>query len=142
MRLKRSILSTIAATVVLMVVVIIWHDTLFSTYYESIPYIDREEPDFTAPTIAFVIRAFLMSVIYSYIGRRASILKSGLLFGGAIGLLTGMYWVPSYYAQQPIPDVTRWFLIEGSFFIVQGMLAGMAITFVYGKSVPKRQVST
>ena len=138
MRLLKPILAAIAATVVLMAVELVWHDTLFSSYYESIPYIDREEPNFTAPTIAFVVRAILMSAIYCYIGRQASILKSGLLFGGAVGLLTAAYWVPSYYAQQPIPGAMRWFLIDGSFFVVQGMLTGLTIALVYGKSVPKK----
>ena len=129
----RPALATVAAFVVLMMIEVAWHDTLFSTYYESIPYIVRENPLFTAPTVAGVIRALLMSVLYGMIRRPGPVVVPGLSFGAVIGILTGIYWVPSYYAQQPIPELLPWLLIDGGFFLVQGAAAGLVIALIYWK---------
>ena len=129
----RPILATVAGFIVLMGVEIPWHDTLFGSYYETVPYIVREDPAFGAPTIGGLIRALLMSVLYPLFIRAGSVLVQGLLFGTVIGFLTGIYWIPSYYAQQPIPAALPWFLVEGAFFLIQGAAAGLVIALVYGK---------
>lgn len=132
----RPALATVAAFVVLMLIEVAWHDTLFSSYYKSIPYIVRENPLFAAPVAAGLIRALLLSVLYPTIRRPNAVVLPGLFFGAVIGALTGIYWVPSYYAQQPIPDLLPWVLIDGGFFLVQGMAAGLVIALVYWKGPP------
>ena len=135
-KIIRPALATVAAFVVLMMIEVAWHDTLFSSYYKSIPYIVRENPLFTAPTVAGLIRALLMSVLYAKIRRSTAVVVPGLSFGAVIGILTGIYWVPSYYAQQPIPELLPWLLVDGGFFLVQGAAAGLVIALVYWKRPP------
>jgi len=124
----------LVGAIALMIVEVPWHDQLFGDYYRSIPYIVRAEPDFTAPSIAFLLRGLVMSAVYPLVYRSGSPFTNGLLFGIVIGLLTGLYWAPSYYAQQPIPAAAPWLLLEDAFFLVQGAAGGLAIAMVHGRS--------
>lgn len=137
-RIARPALATVAAFVTLMMIEVWWHDTLFSSYYESIPYIDRGTPLFTAPTVAGLIRALLIATLYPIVRRPGGVVVSGVVFGAVVGILTGIYWVPSYYAQQPIPELLPWVLIDGAFFLVQGVAAGLVIALVYSKRAAER----
>jgi H+/Cl- antiporter ClcA len=132
----RSALATGAAFVALMLIEVAWHDAFFSGYYESIPYVVRENPQFTAPAVAAAIRALLMTLLYATMRRPGAVVVPGFTFGAVIGGLTGIYWVPSYYAQQPIPELVPWAVIDGTFFLVQGAAAGLVIAVVLGKGRP------
>lgn len=134
----RVIGGGLAGAFVLMLVEVPWHDAWFGGYYQSVPYIVRPEPDFTAPTIAFLFRGLIMSAVYPRVFRGGSPLREGLVFGIVVGLLTGLYWAPAYFAQQPIPAAGPWFLLEGAFFIVQGAAAGLAVALVHGRAANRQ----
>jgi hypothetical protein len=81
----------------------------------------------------------LMALIYIVLYReRPRRRGTGPAVGATIGLLTAIYWVPSFYAQHAVPAFGPWLAAEGTFFVVQGALAGGAIALL----IPRHPTGT
>jgi hypothetical protein len=137
----RTIIAGVAAAAALMVVEISWHDAVFGGYYDSIPYVTREPADFTAPTVGFVVRGLMLSFLFERFSATGASLRSGLFLGLVVGLLTAVYWVPSFYAQHAVPAFAPWLALEGLFFLLQGAVAGLAVALILRRQVHHRVTS-
>lgn len=115
---------------------VLWHLLIFADYLQS-QFIGIGRLDFLIPIImgGEFIRSFLMAFIYPFGFKGGSPVKEGAIFG----LLMGLFTVPMNlitFGQFRFMN-SQWLFVEGAFFIIQGIIGGIAIALIYGNATKK-----
>lgn len=121
--MKRAVLSSVAIVVVWTLIDALAHRMLLQSLYGENPNLWR--PFAEMNTVLIAIATFILVAVF-VVGYRALVspksLKSGLYFGGLLGLALGTASGLGTYIHSPIPPTLAWgWLVLG---VVKGLVAG------------------
>jgi len=133
MDIKNIVLGTIAAVVVMFGLGVIWHLALFPEWYKTIKYASRPELLVPFMFLGELLRGLLMVIIYPHGYKGGPAVKEGLRFGLLLNLFLAATILPWYYGLHAISSFGCLLLLEGSFLLISGALAGIVIALVHEK---------
>jgi hypothetical protein len=109
-----------------------WHLVWFERSYQALA-IYRADPIIPLGLASMVLQALIFSWAYPRLfpGGRGSVLKRGLTYGLAIGLLSWSFTTLAVAAKHPVGSIVDYALLETGFTIVQFLLVGPLIALAY-----------
>ena len=130
--MKKYILGVVASIVIAFATAFIWHLVLFQKLYTELGVIGRIEPNITLGFIVTLALSFALAYLYpKLISQGSGAVGGGVRFGITIGILNIIFWVLKFAATQPLTSIPMFIAIESSFELIQLMLMGIALGFVY-----------
>ncbi len=134
-KMKQYFLAFFTSLVIAFITAFVWHIVLFQKLYQELGVLGRIEPNIPLGFIATLLLSVFLSYIYPKIMalRITSPIKSGMRFGITIGILNIIFWVLKFAATQPVSSIPLFFIVESAFELIQLILMGISIAFVYSK---------
>lgn len=128
----RFLLAALASFVIQNVVGAVWHSILFKDLYtQEMTKVARPEVFMPALVIALAARSLLFAFIYPFGYSGGPPWIEGARFGALMGLISGVTG-GIYFGVMNLG--AGWFWGDLGYFVVEGVLAGMAIAAIYGKT--------
>lgn len=135
MNIKKLIIATLAAFVVMQVVGLLWHLVLIGDWHIANTYLAPKEP--RLPELVFLgvfVLAMMMSYVYPKGYSGGSPVTEGLKFGAIIGII----WVLPHSLIQHgtwVVMSTEMLVVDGLWHIVEQATGGLVIGLIYGKEI-------
>ena len=130
--MKKYIIGVVVSVVIGFATAFIWHLVLFQKLYTELGVIGRIEPNIPLGFIANLALSFALAYLYPKLtSPEDSPLQGGIRFGLTIGILNIIFWVLKFAATQPLTSIPMFMFIESAFELIQPMLIGIALGFVY-----------
>lgn len=109
-----------------------WHLVWFETSYHALA-IYRPDPIIPLGLASMLVQGLIFSWIYPRLFpfRDGSVLRPGLTYGLAIGLLSWSFTTLAVTAKHPIASIVDYGLLETGFTIVQFLFVGPLIAWAY-----------
>jgi hypothetical protein len=103
----------------------VWHLVLFEQRYHALG-IYRADPIIPFGLASMIIQAAIFSWVFPRLfpQGRNSLLKSGLLFGLAAGLLSWSFTTLAVAAKHPMSSIMDYVVLESAFTLVQFLIVG------------------
>ena len=134
MNVKKYIIATIAFIVVGFIIAFVWHLALFKEVYDSLKIYSRE-PIIALGFISFILEGLAFVYIFQFFRRGKNPILEGLVFGLlAYGVLMGGVGALAEGAKHTTTSLSKWLVLEISFYLITGAILGMLIGIIYGKS--------
>ena len=134
--MKKYIFGALASTIIAFATAFFWHLLLFKNLYEQLGVIGRIEPNIPIGFIATLALSLILSYLYPKLASgENNFIESGVRFGVTIGILNIIFWVLKFAATQPLSSVPVFMVTESVFEILQLVLIGIALGFVYRKKI-------
>ncbi|KRR11332.1 hypothetical protein [Bradyrhizobium valentinum] len=116
-------------------VAFVWHLVLFEQRYQALG-IYRADPIIPFGLASMIIQAGIFSWVFPRLfpRDRNSILKSGLLFGLAAGLLSWSFTTLAVAAKHPMSSITDYVVLESAFTLVQFLIVGPLMALAHRTS--------
>ena len=134
MNQKRYMLSWAAATIVLLVTGWLWHVGMFSESYAVwLKPVEKLKKSAMLVIIAEICRGGTLAYIYPLVFRGGKPWSEGIRFGLMMGFFTGLV-IAIIYAQVNFKSIS-WLFAEFAFVLLQGMIVGTVIAYLFGKHV-------
>ena len=132
--MKKYILGVVVSVIIGFATAFIWHLVLFQKLYEQLGVIGRIEPNIPLGFIANLALALVLTYLYPKLtSQKDSPIRGGIRFGLTIGVLNIIFWVLKFAATQPLTSIPTFMAIESAFELLQPILIGIALGFVYRK---------
>ena len=132
---KKLLLATVIAGVVLFAVGGLWHMALFSDYYNQKSAMDsmmgRSTPNLGVLAFANLLEGFVLAWFYLMAYPNGSMFMDSVLFGVMTAVIGFSIWGLTNFAVFKTPD--NWLVMEGGFMLAQGILTSFGIMIVTGK---------
>jgi hypothetical protein len=107
----------------------IWHLVLFPDVYAAANL--RPEPLVTLGLLSTVLQALAVAYVFPRIHGGGAPMREGVRFGLVMGTFIGSYGVLAEAGKFDVGPLLSWVIFEGLFFLVQWLIIGVAIAFVY-----------
>ena len=134
MNMKRYIQATLAFIIVGFIIAFVWHLVLFKDVYNSLKIYSRE-PIIALGFISFILEGLAFVYIFQFFRRGKNPLYEGMVFGLLVfGVLMGGVGVLAEGAKHTVTSLSTWLLIEGVFYLISGVILGIVVGLIYGKS--------
>jgi hypothetical protein len=121
MKVKKFIIATLAAFVVMFLLGGLWHVTLLGDFYTAQ----------TEVLLGVLILAFLMALVYPIGYKGGSPVREGLRFGVLIGLIWILPWSVIIHGIWKYPLLCV--IVDSVWHIVEQGIGGLIIGIIYGK---------
>jgi hypothetical protein len=110
----------------------VWHLVLFEPAYRALQ-IYRADPIIALGLASMMIQAVVFSWAFPRIfpAPRRSVVRDGLLYGVAIGLLSWSFTTLAVAAKQPMASTSDFLLLETAFTVLQFMIVGPLIALAH-----------
>lgn len=131
MNRKKFVLAFFAYLIIVFAIATVWHLVLFKEVYLNANL--RTEPIFQLGILSMLIQAAIVAYIYPSIAKDDSPTKEGLKFGLLLAFLLGSYGVLAEAGKYDVGPISTFLFYEGTFFLIQYAIVGIAIGLIYGK---------
>lgn len=112
----------------------VWHLVLFAPAYHALA-IYRDDVIVPFGLLSMLIQGAAFSWVYPRVfADRGAELRSGLLYGAGLGLLSWSFTTLAVAAKNVMTSVPTYLALESGFTIVQFAVAGPLIALAYGRS--------
>jgi hypothetical protein len=110
----------------------VWHLVLFEPNYHALR-IYRDDPIIPFGLASMVIQSVIFSWVFPRIfaNRRGSVLKSGLLYGFGLGLLSWSFTTLAVAAKHPMSSISDYVVLETGFTVLQYLIVGPLIALAH-----------
>jgi hypothetical protein len=134
MNKKKFALAWIAFVIVGFIFTALWHLPLFGSIYEELYLITIPNPIFALGFLSFAIEGFAFVYIFERFKSGKSPVKEGAIFGIlAYTLLIGSVAIIAHAAKHEVGNMLLWFGIEGTYFVIMGLVLGSLVGLICGK---------
>jgi hypothetical protein len=134
---KKFIFAFVAYGVITFVMAAGWHLGVFASVYEQLGVFTREKPIIALGVFSMLIQAGVVAYLYPRFYRGGNPIKTGALFGFLLGLFMGSNAVLGEAGKNKVGSLITWILLEGAFYVIWPIFAGMAVGLIYGKETKK-----
>jgi hypothetical protein len=128
--MKKVVLSTLAYSVVTMVIAAPWHLVWFKDLYGSLGIYNRTHPIIPLGFLSMIIQGIVMAVIYPRYYKGGSHYKEAVKFSLLMGIFLFSISTMANAAKIEVASMTIWFGIQSVFHFIQFMAVGVALGFV------------
>jgi hypothetical protein len=110
----------------------VWHLVLFEPAYSALQ-IYRADPIIPFGLASMMIQAVVFSLAFPRIfpAPRRSVVRDGMSYGMAIGLLSWSFTTLAVAAKHPMASISNFFLLETAFTVVQFVIVGPLIALAH-----------
>jgi hypothetical protein len=110
----------------------VWHLVLFGPAYHALQ-IYRADPIIPFGLASMIIQAVVFSWAFPriFLAPRRSVVRDGLRYGIAIGLLSWSFTTLAVAAKHPMASISDFFLLETAFTVVQFVIVGPLIALAH-----------
>jgi hypothetical protein len=110
----------------------VWHLILFAPAYHALQ-IYRADPIIPFGLASMIIQALVFSWAFPRVfpAPRRSVVRDGLLYGMALGLLSWSFTTLAVAAKHPMASISDFFLLETAFTFTQFMIVGPLIALAH-----------
>jgi hypothetical protein len=128
---RKILYGTLAYLAITFPLAVLWHLMFFGETYESLGYINREEPSFLLGFLSMVVQGGVMTFAYPLFCRNQRDLLSGLKFGLLAGLFFWSSHVLAFAAKHELSSIPLYFSLESLFLALQFGFSGLVIGWIY-----------
>lgn len=130
----RSFVSAwLAASVVTLLLALLWHTVLMESFYATqSAAVAREQPDEIFIVLGYVVLGLLMAIIYPTGYKGGPPLQEGFRFGALMGLLWILPWSLVITGIWNVPLVSV--VVDSAWHVIEEGLGGIALAMVYNKT--------
>ncbi len=133
MNTKKYFFGVIAFIIVGFIIAAVWHFFLFGKVYSDLK-IYSIEPIIPLGMVSFVLEGLAFVYVFQLFRRGEKPILEGLVFGLLVfGILMGGVGVLAEGAKHATTSLSTWLLVEGAFYILEGIVLGIIIGWIYGK---------
>lgn len=132
MKLKATILGTLAYTVVTFPLAVIWHVVIFQSLYNEFGYFDGE-PNFLLGLASILIQGVILSSLYPYVSFRGTGLIQGLKYSLCAGAFLWTTHVLAFVAKQTVNGTLSFIAMESFYLFLQFGIYGLLLGVIYSK---------
>ncbi|SKA96205.1 hypothetical protein SAMN02745166_02372 [Prosthecobacter debontii] len=112
----------------------VWHLVLFKDTYRKLAIFSRiDDPIIPLGLSAMLIQGAILAYLFPFIQQDGSIWMEGLRFGGILGLFIASSAVIAEAAKQRVASLSKWLLLESTYYLIQFSLAGITIAAAYSR---------
>lgn len=110
----------------------VWHLVLFKPNYHALR-IYTENPIIPFGLASMVIQGIVFSWVFPrvFANHRGSVLKSGLLYGLGLGLLSWSFTTLAVAAKHPMSSISDYVVLETGFTVLQFLIVGPLIALAH-----------
>lgn len=110
----------------------VWHLVLFEPNYHALR-IYRDHPIIPFGLASMVVQSVIFSWVFPRIftNCRGSVLKSGLLYGLGLGLLSWSFTTLAVAAKHPMSSISDYVVLETGFTVLQYLIVGPLIALAH-----------
>lgn len=121
----------------------LWHLVLFESTYVKLQIFTRiEDPVIPLGLSAMVIQGAVLAYVYPLVSRRLRPAADGARFGALTGIFLATSAVLAEAGKNYVASLGTWLVLEGSYYLLQFMLSGLAIGLVYGPGTARPSGAT
>lgn len=131
--MKKVFLATIAYSVVTMAIAVPWHFILFKDLYHSFGIYNRITPIVPLGFLSMFVQGAVMASIYPRYYRRGSHYKEAIKFSLLMGVFLFSISTLANAAKIEVSPIGTWIMIQFIFHLIQFLLGGVALGFVFSK---------
>ncbi len=138
--MKKLIISTIVAAVVLLLLSWLGYGVIFKDYFTRLRVFMRDEKSIIwwALIVGYIIQAFVLSYLYMKTYKGESPFKEGFLYGIALSLLIALPYI--FFIWSTYQVTYRSAIADGVFMGIRLVIAGIVIGLIFGKKeIPKTE---
>lgn len=125
----RAVLLGVTYLVLTFPIAAVWHLGLFPQSMTGPAF--RAQPLFAMGLLSTVLQAIVVAYLYPRLYRGGSPVREGLRFALILGTFIASYGVLAEAGKFDVGATGSWVLYEGAFFVVQWIIIGLAVAFVY-----------
>jgi hypothetical protein len=126
---RRAVLLVVTYLVLTFPIAAVWHLVLFPQSMAGPAF--RAQPLFAMGLLSTVVQAIVVAYLYPRLSRGGSAVRDGLRFALIMGSFIASYGVLAEAGKFEVGPTSSWVLYEGAFFVVQWIVIGIALGFVY-----------
>ena len=125
----RAVLLAVTYLVLTFPIAAVWHLVLFPQSMTGAAF--RTPPLFALGLLSTVLQAAVVAFLFPRLAQGTSPVQGGLRFASVMGTFIASYGVLAEAGKFAIANVGGWVVMEGAFFLVQWLIIGVALGFVY-----------
>lgn len=129
---KKFLFATLAYVVLTFAIAAPWHFILFKEVYEQLAIYNRAEPIIPLGLLSMFVQGAIIAYLYPYFGSEDAPIRSGLIFGGIMGLFLFSVSTLANAAKIEVSSLEVWLTVQSAFHLLQFAAAGAAIGWIYG----------
>lgn len=131
--MKKSIQTTLAYSVVTMLIAMPWHFVLFKDLYHSLGIYNRPEPIIPLGLLSMFIQGVVIALIYPRYYQSGSHYKAALKFSLLMGAFLFSVSTLANAAKIEVSPMSTWLVLQAAFHLIQYLACGLAIGFIYSR---------
>ena len=130
---KKFVFAALAYLLPTMILGMLWHFVFFKELYDSLGIYNRHEPIIPLGLTSMAIQAIVVAYLFPlYAPDGGSVLK-GIKFGLIMGVFLFSVSTLANAAKIEVTSMSTWLIIQAAFHLIQFVIAGAVIGFVYRK---------
>jgi hypothetical protein len=123
-------LTALAYIVPTMLLGYVWHLVIFKDLYDNLGIYNRTQPIIPLGFFSMIIQGLIIAYLYSYYAASGSTVGKAIAFSLIIGLFLFSVSTLANAAKIQVTSMTKWFLIQAAFHLLQFVIAGVLIATV------------
>ncbi|MBP1150612.1 MULTISPECIES: hypothetical protein [Methylocaldum] len=129
---KKFLLAVLAYVALSFAIGAPWHFILFKDVYHELGIYNRAEPIIPLGLLSMFVQGAIIALLYPYFGCEKTPIRSGLAFGGLMGLFLFSVSTLANAAKIQVSSIELWLTVQSTFHLIQFAAAGAAIGWIYG----------
>jgi len=110
----------------------IWHLIVFKNLYHRLAIYTRlDEPIIPLGLLSMLIQGAVLSYLHPQVVDNPGSMFEGIRYCLLMGLFLASSAVIAEAAKQRVTSLRIWFVVESLYYLIQFLLTGLAITFIY-----------
>ena len=109
-----------------------WHLVLFKDVYARLGAFTRPRPIIALGVLSMVLQAAIAAYLYPLFYHGGNPRATGAWFGLLLGIFMGSSAVLAEAGKNQVGSLRTWILLEGLYYVVQFMIVGLVIGWIYG----------
>lgn len=131
--MRKALFATLAYSMVTMIIAVPWHFVLFKDLYHSFGIYNRTDPIVPLGFLSMFIQGAVMACIYPRYYRGGSHYKEATQFSLLMGVFLFSVSTLANAAKIEVSPMGTWISIQFVFHLIQFLLGGVALGFVYSR---------
>lgn len=131
--MKKFFWATIAYSLITMVVAVPWHFILFKDLYHNLGIYNRDNPIIPLGFLSMLVQGGVMAYIYPRYYKGGSHYKEAMQFSLLMGVFLYSISTLANAAKIEVSPMGTWILIQFVFHLIQFLLGGFALGFVFSR---------
>ncbi len=110
----------------------IWHLVVFKDLYRRLAIYTRlDEPIIPLGFLSMLIQGAVLAYLYPQVVDIQGSVFEGITFSLLMGLFIASSAVIAEAAKQRVTSLRIWFVVESLYYLIQFLLAGLAMSYIY-----------